>query len=63
MPHLVRYAKSHQTVTYNDLADEIGRHHRAIPHALGYIRDDICTPRQLPFISAIVVNAQSENPA
>jgi hypothetical protein len=62
LPHLVRYAKRRQTVTYGRLATDIGRHHRAVPHALGYIRDEICLPRRLPAINAIVVKAQSGLP-
>ncbi len=63
LPRLVRYAERHHTVTYKDLAEDIGRHHRAIPHALGYIRDEICTPRRLPPINAIVVNSHSGRPS
>jgi hypothetical protein len=56
LPHLVLAAQQGCTLTYGELADKIGQHPRAIRHALGYIRDEICTPRNLPYLTAIVIN-------
>ena len=62
LPYLVRAAQRRETLTYGQLGDSIGRHHRTIPNVLGYIRDDICRPRGIPLINAIVVNADTKLP-
>jgi hypothetical protein len=62
LTHLVRAAQRRETPTYGQLGDAIGRHHRTIPDVLGYIRDDICHPRNLPLINAIVINARTKLP-
>ena len=55
LPHLVSHAKMKKTITYKELADEIGVHHRTIFHSLGYIRDEICDKQNLPLINVLVV--------
>jgi hypothetical protein len=62
LPHLIRAAKRRETPTYGQLGNAIDRHHRTIPDVLGYIRDEICQPRDLPLINAIVVNKNSRLP-
>jgi hypothetical protein len=62
LPHLILAAQQRQILTYGELADKIGKHHRAIRHALGYIRDEICTPRKLPYLTAIVINQDTQLP-
>ena len=62
LPHLIYVAQCNSTITYKELASRIGLHHRAIPHALGYIRDVICIPRKLPLINVLVVNGKSRLP-
>jgi hypothetical protein len=62
LPHLVHYAKMRETITYGQLAKKIDRHWRAARYFLGYIRDEICIPRGLPLITAIVVNQGSGLP-
>ena len=62
LPHLVHYAKMGKTITYGELAEKIGRHHRATRPLLRYIRDEICAARGLPLISAIVVNQKKQLP-
>ena len=62
LPHLVHRARIRKTVTYGELARKIGCHHRAVQHFLGYIRDEICAPRGLPLINAIVVNQDTQMP-
>ena len=62
LPHLVHYAKMRKTITYGELAMKIGLHHRAIRWLLGYIRDEICIKRDLPLITAIVINKNSKLP-
>ncbi len=61
-PHLVQIAQGRRTVTYGDLAARINSHHRPLNKALGFIRDDICTPMGLPIITAIVVKKGTEIP-
>lgn len=62
LPYLVYYAQRRETVTYKELANKIEKHHRALAHLLGYIRDDICQNRGLPLINVIVVNSKSKMP-
>jgi len=62
MPHLVNCAKTRSTITYGELGERIGAHHRAVARPLGYIRDEICIPRGLPLITALVVNKTSRMP-
>lgn len=56
LPHLVYHAQLRNTTTYKKLARSIDKHHRPMNNVLGYIRDDICVPRDYPMINAIVVN-------
>lgn len=62
LPHLVKAAQEHRLLTYKEIAGLIGRHHRAAAYFLGFIRDEICTPRNIPLINVIVVNGQSRLP-
>jgi len=62
LPYLVYNAQLRQTISYKELANHIGKHHRVIPHVLGYIRDEICIARRLPLLNAIVVNKQTKLP-
>jgi hypothetical protein len=62
LPHLVHCAKIRKTITYGELAEKIDAHHRAIFRPPGYIRDEICIPRGLPLITALVVNKMSRMP-
>ena len=62
LPHLVKAANAWKLLTYGELAQKIDTHHRAINHVLGYIRDEICIPRNLPLINAIVINAGNDLP-
>jgi len=56
LPHLVAQANVSETITYSELGHRIDRHWRAVRHLLFYIRDEICIPRGLPLLTAIVVN-------
>jgi hypothetical protein len=62
LPHLVQCAKSGSTITYGELGAKIDVHHRVLTLPLGYLRDDICIPRDLPLITALVVNTKSRMP-
>ena len=62
LPYLVRCAQMRKTITYGDLAAKIGRHHRGAAFWLRYIRDEICTPKGLPFLTAIVISKNTGLP-
>ncbi len=62
LPHLVACARQRMTITYGELARRVNRHHRPLRYALGYVRDEICRPRDLPLISALVVNKETGRP-
>jgi hypothetical protein len=62
LPILIRRANLRETLTYGELAQEMGWHHRPVFYALGYIRDLICIPNGLPMLSCIVVNGDTHLP-
>lgn len=61
LPHLVQCAQRRETITYGELARRVDWHHRPLRYSLGYVRDTICRPRNLPLINSIVVT-QSGTP-
>jgi len=60
--YLKRYASEMRTVTYGEVADGVGLAASGMGFPLGYIRDQICRPRNLPWLSAIAVNATTRRP-
>ncbi len=62
LPYLVHFANRNREVTYGELSGLIGVHWRSATHWLGYIRDEICVPRGLPLLTAIVVNKHTRLP-
>src|SRR4051812_34592430 len=62
LPFLIQSALRRRTVTYGELGQRINRHPRDLAEVLRYIRDDVCAPRGLPPLSAIVVSKQSGLP-
>ena len=62
LPILVRSARQRKIVTYPELTDQLGKHPHISAHILRYIRDEICIPRGLPLISAIVVHKNTLSP-
>jgi putative restriction endonuclease len=56
-PILARVASRRDTISYKDLAIEIGEHHRAIARVLGVIQD-YCLDAKLPPLTAVVVSKQ-----
>ncbi|MGB8227429.1 MAG: hypothetical protein WCE45_11290, partial [Sedimentisphaerales bacterium] len=62
LPYLVHYAQLRKTVTYKEISGKIGVHHRPSRCFLEYIRDQICIPKKLPLINAIVVNGTTRLP-
>lgn len=62
LPHLIFAAKQGRLLTYGELGAKIGIHQRVVPRVLGYIRDEITIPRDLPYLNAIVVNRDTGIP-
>jgi len=54
-PILVAQAKSNKTITYKQLGDAIGIHHRAVRFVLGLIQD-YCMDEKLPPLTILVIN-------
>ena len=52
-----------RTVTYGDVAKACGLAPVGTGYQLGYIRDEICRKRGLPWLSAIAVNTDTRRPA
>lgn len=55
-------ASQMRTVTYKEIAEEVNLAKPGVGRPLGYIRDDICRSRGLPWLSAIVVNTHTDRP-
>ena len=55
LPHLVQCAQRRETITFGELARRGDWHQRPLRYSLGYVRDTICRPRNLPLINSIVV--------
>ena len=51
-----------RTVTYGELAKECALAPSGIGYQLGYVRDEICRKRGLPWLSAIAVNTDTRRP-
>lgn len=60
--YLKKCARQMRTVSHDELASATGLAPIGIGHQLGYIRDDICRKRQLPWLSAIAVNVDTWQP-
>ena len=50
------------TISYGDLAEQVGIHHLKINLPLGYIRDKVCRKHGLPWLSVLAVNADRRRP-
>ena len=55
---LVKAARDMRTVTYGALAKTAGLAQPGIGSPLGYIRDEVCRPRGLPWLTVIAVSAR-----
>jgi hypothetical protein len=62
LPHLIYTAQQRQTITYGELAQKIGKHHRPSRLWLTYVRDEVCIPRKTPYLTAIVVIQDNQMP-
>jgi hypothetical protein len=62
LPFLVQAARTRNMLTYGELSKKAGVPLRPINNALGYIRDEVCIPRNLPLITAIVIKIDTKMP-
>ena len=63
LPIIVDLAQKRELMTYGELGKKLGVHHRTvIPHVLGYIRDEICSPRKLPLLNVLIVRQDDRLP-
>jgi len=60
--YLKKCADDMRTVTYGEVAEQTALAAPGLTHQLAYIRDQICRPRGIPWLSAIVVNTQTRRP-
>lgn len=60
--YLKRCASQMRTVTYGEIAEEVNLAKPGVGRPLGYIRDQICRNRGLPWLNAIAVNAYTDRP-
>jgi hypothetical protein len=59
---LVRCAAEMRTVTYREIADEVGLAAVGLAFPLGYIRDKICIDKGLPWLNVLAVNKEERRP-
>ena len=60
--HLKRAAREMRTVTYGELAKSAGLANQGVAKPLGYIRDEVCRARGLPWLTAIAVAKDTRQP-
>ena len=61
--HLTEAAREMRIVKYGDLADAVGLAAPGLGMQLGYIRDEVCRARGLPWLTAIAVGGKSGLPS
>jgi hypothetical protein len=60
--YLKNCASQMRTVTYGEIANQVNLAKPGVGRPLGYIRDEICRHRGLPWLNAIAVNAHTDRP-
>ena len=60
--YVKRCATEMRTVTYKEIACAVGLAKPGVAYPLGYIRDEICRKQGLPWLTVIVVNADTRRP-
>ena len=60
--YLKQCAADMRTVSYGEIAKACGLAPAGIGYQLGFVRDEICRKRGLPWLSAIAVNADTRRP-
>lgn len=59
---LKKCAQDMRTITYGEIAEEVGIAPTGIGFQLGYIRDELCIPRGLPWLNVIGVKKANRRP-
>ena len=59
---LKKRAHDMRTVTYGEIGKETGLFPPGVGRQVGYIRDNVCRARGLPWLNVIVVNQDSRRP-
>ena len=67
LPILVRQAMARREITYRDLGEELGLHHRTLRHPLGCIGEILCElskrwDEKIPSIQGLVINQETGLP-
>ena len=60
--YLKKCASEMRTVTYGEIAEVTGLAPQGTARPLGFIRDQVCRERGLPWLNAIAVNATTRRP-
>ncbi len=60
---LKKCAADMRTVTYQEIASEVGLATQGVGPPLTYIRDEVCRKRGLPWLTAIAVSKPTRRPA
>src|SRR5690348_244004 len=60
--YLQMCANEMRTVTYGEVAQAVGLVAAGMGRPLGYIRDQVCRARGLPWLNAIAVNTDDRRP-
>ncbi len=60
--YLKRCAVQMRTVSYGEIAEAVGLPAVGMGKPLGYIRDEICRARGLPWLNALAVNSDTWRP-
>lgn len=62
LQYLKKAAREMRIVTYGEIASDAGLAASGTGSPLGYIRDEVCRTRGLPWLTAIAVNAGTKLP-
>lgn len=62
LPDLILAAQRRETITYGALTEIVGIYGPLMNRTLAYIRDELCSARGLPLLTAIVVNKRTGRP-
>jgi hypothetical protein len=60
---LKKHAGEMQTITYGEIAHDVGLANEEVGQPLSYIRDHICRHRGLPWLDALAVNRHTMRPS
>ena len=61
--YLKQCAREMRTATYGEIGEGVELPPRFLNRQLDYIRDEVCIPQGLPWLSALAVNAETRLPS